>query len=570
MVTSQDCIFDDCCPISSLQVIKSTWRDALGTSTTGSSQTDPMKVQVQFVQTTLRAVKLTQTEGVHAQTLNRNSSSVGGSKAPPPPPVNMHGLQGFMEKVFDAANSEMTKVEEEHEVLEPLMRTQDEKQEPATCTFELAAFGDPAGAANMNVSMQASAVAQARSKLVVTSVSWSMSGQTIAAAYGRHDIPGWCEDRGALTTWNLGHGSVNQYKADITIDVDNCLMACAFHPEHQALIAGGTFNGDVYIWDLSHEGDMQVGKTDAISDLRHREPICSMIWHYSSTEYNKYGNKAQAYRLITLGADGLIMIWTYHKLKTALYGYKLMWQQPGGHNKVIFGGTSMSMLSQGGTGAHHHQMDGTATLMVGTEGGKIFRCYMELNEAALRDFSKAAASGTDKVDLRNPIKEGDYAMHAGSVLGLSCSPFQRDLFLTSGFDGCIHLYSALKKQFLLELVPSERQLYTVQWSPFRPFVFAAAGGDGRVFIYDLLRIPKGMLTPALVIEASPDGMPVHSMAFNCSNPEMFATGGATGVQIWKLPESLGGVRKGEVNLLRRMLAADDFEEALRNQSAQRG
>lgn len=38
----------------------------------------------------------------------------------------------------------------------------------------------------------------------------------------------------------------------------------------QALIAGGTFNGDVYIWDLSLEGDMQRGKTDALSDMRHR------------------------------------------------------------------------------------------------------------------------------------------------------------------------------------------------------------------------------------------------------------------------------------------------------------
>jgi hypothetical protein len=105
----------------------------------------------------------------------------------------------------------------------------------------------------------------------------------------RHDIPGWCEDRGALATWNLARGNINQSKADITIDVDNCLMSCAFHPETPALIAGGTFNGDLFIWDLSVEGekDMQVGKTDAISDLRHREPVVAMTWLYSSAEYNK-------------------------------------------------------------------------------------------------------------------------------------------------------------------------------------------------------------------------------------------------------------------------------------------
>ena len=54
----------------------------------------------------------------------------------------------------------------------------------------------------------------------------------MAAAYGRYDIPGWCSDRGALVTWNLARESINQNRPDITIDVDNCLMSCAFHPEH--------------------------------------------------------------------------------------------------------------------------------------------------------------------------------------------------------------------------------------------------------------------------------------------------------------------------------------------------
>ena len=71
-------------------------------------------------------------------------------------------------------------------------------------------------------------------------------------------------------TWNLARESVNQTKPDVTIDVDNCLMSCAFHPEHPALVAGGTFNGDLFIWDLSLEGDVQRAKSDALTDLRHR------------------------------------------------------------------------------------------------------------------------------------------------------------------------------------------------------------------------------------------------------------------------------------------------------------
>ena len=38
-------------------------------------------------------------------------------------------------------------------------------------------------------------------------------------------------------------------------------------------------------------------------------------------------------------------------------------------------------------------------------------------------------------------------------------------------------------------------------------------------------------------------------------------------QVWKMPESIGDERKGEEAALRRLAAADDFDEALRkNQS----
>ena len=51
--------------------------------------------------------------------------------------------------------------------------------------------------------------------------------------------------------------------------------------------------------------------------------------------------------------------------------------------------------------------------------------------------------------------------------------------MTAGFDGSIHLYHSLKQQHLLEVVPTEGPLHAVQWSPFRPLVFAAAAGESQ-------------------------------------------------------------------------------------------
>ncbi len=95
-----------------------------------------------------------------------------------------------------------------------------------------AAAASAAGGGGVNAGVGAGASASPYAKLVVTGLSWSCTGQTIAASYGRYDVSGWCTDRGALVTWNLGREAVAPHKPDVTVDVDVCLMACSFHPEH--------------------------------------------------------------------------------------------------------------------------------------------------------------------------------------------------------------------------------------------------------------------------------------------------------------------------------------------------
>uniref|UniRef100_A0A7R9V7G1 Uncharacterized protein n=1 Tax=Chlamydomonas euryale TaxID=1486919 RepID=A0A7R9V7G1_9CHLO len=528
--------FDDVVPRDGRVNVPSTWRHYVAPTTQSFMQTDPVKTMNAKIQTTKRDSKAVQT--------GKDEEQVKQS-------VNAVGLEGFMASVLEMVQDEMKQVEEEHEILEPLTRVVDGVQVPADCLHELMPFGTD------TLARGKSSAAAAHKKLVVTCLSWSCTGQSVAASYGRHDIPGWCEDRGVLATWNLGRDTINPTKADVNIDVDNCLMSCAFHPEHPALIAGGTFNGDLYVWDLSQEGDMQRAKSDALTDLRHREPLVSIKWQYSMSEHKKYGDKTRAYRLVTLGADGLVMVWKWHKLSVAIYGYRLLWPQPGTSTKIVYGGTCMDFQVD----ATQSAVGGLSTFMVGSEGGRVFKCYMDMNDAALKEFAKSAAAN-ERVELRCPIKDADYSQHAGAVYGLECSPFHRDLMLTCGYDGCVHLYHSLKNQHLMEVVPSAGPLYQVAWSPIRPLVFAACGHDGRVHFYDLGRV-KGLVSPVLTMDASPEGKPTYSIAFNKKKPEMFATAGASGIQIWRLPANLCELRKGEEGTIRRLAAADDFEAVLR-------
>lgn len=68
--------------------------------------------------------------------------------------------------------------------------------------------------------------------------------------------------------------------------------------------------------------------------------------------------------------------------------------------------------------------------------------------------------------------------HSSPCLAL-CPILSRNLFLSAGTDGHIHLYSMLQAQPLASLQLSHKYLFAVRWSPVRPLVFAAASGEGK-------------------------------------------------------------------------------------------
>ena len=83
----------------------------------------------------------------------------------------------------------------------------------------------------------------------------------------------------------------------------------------------------------------------------------------------------------------------------------------------------------------------------------------------------------------------NYERHLGPVTCISPSPFIKRLFLTCSSDGSIRLYDTLSNRPLNVFEPggfgANEYLSAVEWSPFRPAVFAVAGITGNIYIYDL-------------------------------------------------------------------------------------
>lgn len=108
----------------------------------------------------------------------------------------------------------------------------------------------------------------------------------------------------------------------------------------------------------------------------------------------------------------------------------------------------------------------------------------------------------------------------------------RNLFLSAGTDGHIHLYSMLQAQPLASLQLSHKYLFAVRWSPVRPLVFAAASGEGDVQLFDLR---KSSQKPTVSIKQTQDDSPVYCLEFNRQQTQLLAAGDAKGtVKVWQL------------------------------------
>ena len=87
-----------------------------------------------------------------------------------------------------------------------------------------------------------------------------------------------------------------------------------------------------------------------------------------------------------------------------------------------------------------------------------------------------AVSAQQKALISSPIKSL-VCKHAGAVHAISASPFDPRLVISCGLDGQVRLCSSLIRQPLLEVAPSASYLFSVQWSPTRPMLFAVGAGE---------------------------------------------------------------------------------------------
>ena len=435
-------------------------------------------------------------------------------------------------------------------------------------------------------------------RLQCVGVCWNATGSVLCAVFGRRNVQGWCEDPGFLACWSVfSKDFLPEKNPTQTIEHSTCLQVVVCHPVKPSLVAVGSFEGEVLIYDVSRglKGTSSVGEEPLIgashlNDYFHRDPITALTW--LETDENDF-------QLLSLSGDGRILFWCLawidnQQLPYPLKGMTLARPPSAKDSVTTIGGTAMALLpttQKSGRG-------GPLGLIVGTEGGRVLRYFAANQHFSKKKESRVTAkwdrraldilAGTPKEERTKLIKHveayvkgeknsglavvqpsdiftskpkpkwvfappqgavGEFARHVGPVTSVAASPFHRHLFLSAGVDTNVKVFTTLSTAPLFKVdvglstaftSKKEGALHGVDFSKARPCVFAVAGHSG-IRIFDLA-------SDAVALPAAELDVPVPALAlqFNPRQRDFLAAGDYNAqVHVWQLSWHLSNPRKDE-------------------------
>uniref|UniRef100_A0A8C4GR49 Dynein cytoplasmic 1 intermediate chain 2 n=1 Tax=Dicentrarchus labrax TaxID=13489 RepID=A0A8C4GR49_DICLA len=291
---------------------------------------------------------------------------------------------------------------------------------------------------------------------VVTCLDWSPQyPELLVASYNNNeDAPH--EPDGVALVWNM------KYKKDTPEYIFHCqseVMSAGFAKFHPNLVVGGTYSGQIVLWDNRSNKRTPVQRTP-LSAAAHTHPVYCV---------NVVGTQ-NANNLISISTDGKMCSWSLDMLSQPQDSLELVFKQ----SKAV-AVTSMAF-----------PLGDVNNFVVGSEDGSVY--------TACRHGSKAGIT---------EVFEG----HHGPVTGLSChsagGPVDfSHLFISSSFDWTVKLWSTKSTRPLYSFEDSCDYVYDAMWSPTHPALFACVDLAGRLDLWNLNNDTE-VPTASVYVEGAP-------------------------------------------------------------------
>ena len=349
---------------------------------------------------------------------------------------------------------------------------------------------------------------------------------------------------GLLQVWNLHLHSRPEYTFHSTSD----LLTAKFSPFHPSLLIGGSYSGQILLWDTRSRSTLPSQKTPLTGAANggHTHPIYSIAIVGTQNANN----------IISCSTDGVVCGWTADMLSQP-QEYLTLTAPPPSKTE------DLSPLCMAFPPAD------PTSFLVGTEEGTIYPCHR---------YDRAGAGAGIDTRLR-------YKGHTAPVMSLNFHPARGpidfgDLFLSTGLDWSVKLWKSRPVSSssvatsiaaggpdsntevvepLLDLARDDI-VYDARWSPQKAGVLSVVDGAGSVEVWDLTvdtEVPVARTTPEPNKQAQSTfaAKSLNRVAWEEKDGKRLATGGAAGVlSVFEVGSALSGehIRTEEWTSLKRL------------------
>ena len=270
----------------------------------------------------------------------------------------------------------------------------------------------------------------------------SKNPDLLAVSYGEFNHVD-SKKEGLLLFWTLKSPRFPEH----SITTATGLVSCEFSKRSPNLIATGSYDGIVSLYDLRIRGNKPIADSSEVPG-KHIDTVWEVRWADSGTEED----------LLSISSDGKVYLWSVKKgleFKTLL-----TLKKPSNPN-----------MKDGREGPVFREAVGfsvdpadNSIYYVSTEEGTIHKCSF---------------SYTEELET--------YSGHTGPVYKVRCSPFFREVFLSCSADWTCQLWHTRKEESVISCHSMDLTdaVNDVEWSPNMSTVFASCADDGRIEIWDI-------------------------------------------------------------------------------------
>lgn len=305
----------------------------------------------------------------------------------------------------------------------------------------------------------------------ITSLDWSPQfPELLLASYNANEESPNDPD-GVVLVWNT---KFKKTTPEYIFHCQSAVLSTTFARFHPNLILGGTYSGQIVLWDNRVQKRTPIQRTP-LSAGAHTHPVYCMAVVGTQNAHN----------LISISTDGRMCSW------------------------------SLDMLGQPQEIRDLHRMQ---------QGKPVAVTCMDFPSSDVNNFVVGSEEGAAYSACRHGAKTGiteTYEGHRGPITGISVNAVQggidfSHMFLTSSFDWSIKLWSLKDTKPIYSFEDNGDYIMDVKWSPIHPALFASVDSSGRLDLWNLnqdTEVPSASVTlegaPALnKVSWTPSGLHV--------------------------------------------------------------